>query len=193
MHLKPQNLLLTSDRTLKIADFGLARVFGTPTGTYSNEVSLQQHLTPGGWLRLFPDKFLLKVVTLWYRAPDVLMGSKSYGTPIDVWSAGCIMVELFLGYPLFRGRNSEDQIDAIFKILGTPKQNELEDIHRIIVSAYIHSSPGAYLTPTALMGFEIIMQPEAPRSSTYKKHSPIPLKSLLKTASPEGVCSCALL
>ncbi|OAV91871.1 CMGC/CDK/CDK5 protein kinase, variant [Puccinia triticina 1-1 BBBD Race 1] len=68
--LKPQNLLINKRGELKLADFGLARAFGIPVNTFSNEV-----------------------VTLWYRAPDVLLGSRTYSTSIDVWSAGCIMAE----------------------------------------------------------------------------------------------------
>jgi len=65
--LKPQNLLINRKGELKLADFGLARAFGIPVRSYSHEV-----------------------VTLWYRPPDVLLGSRKYSTPIDIWSAGCI-------------------------------------------------------------------------------------------------------
>lgn len=93
--LKPQNLLLTKEGSLKLADFGLARAFGIPVHTYSNEV-----------------------VTLWYRPPDVLLGSTQYGTSIDIWSAGCILAELFTNRPLFAGKNNEDQLCLIFKLFG---------------------------------------------------------------------------
>ena len=66
--LKPQNLLVTSDGQIKLADFGLARAFSLPVKTYTHEV-----------------------VTLWYRAPEVLLGQKQYSTPLDQWSVGCIM------------------------------------------------------------------------------------------------------
>jgi serine/threonine protein kinase len=82
---------------LKIADFGLARAFGAPVRAYSHEV-----------------------VTLWYRSPDVLLGSRYYSTSIDMWSVGCIFAELLLGRPIFPGANEADQIDKIQKILGTP-------------------------------------------------------------------------
>ncbi|ODV89499.1 hypothetical protein CANCADRAFT_140099 [Tortispora caseinolytica NRRL Y-17796] len=97
--LKPQNLLIDSKGRLKLADFGLARAFGIPVNTFSNEV-----------------------VTLWYRAPDVLLGSRTYSTSIDMWSAGCIMAEMFTGKPLFPGANNEDQLQLIFKLLGTPDE-----------------------------------------------------------------------
>lgn len=97
--LKPQNLLINKKGDLKLADFGLARAFGIPVRNYSHEV-----------------------VTLWYRAPDVLMGSRKYSTPIDIWSAGCIFAEMATGKPLFPGTSTTDQLMRIFKILGTPDE-----------------------------------------------------------------------
>ncbi|KAI8905583.1 kinase-like domain-containing protein [Gorgonomyces haynaldii] len=97
--LKPQNLLINARLELKLADFGLARAFGIPVNTFSNEV-----------------------VTLWYRAPDVLLGSRNYSTSIDIWSIGCIMAEMHSGKPLFPGKTNEDQLLKIFKILGTPTE-----------------------------------------------------------------------
>lgn len=97
--LKPQNLLINSKGQLKLGDFGLARAIGIPVNTFSNEV-----------------------VTLWYRAPDVLLGSRTYSTSIDIWSAGCIMAEMFSGRPLFPGTTNEDQIIRIFRIMGTPTE-----------------------------------------------------------------------
>lgn len=96
--LKPGNLLVGEDnRTIKIADFGLARTFGLPLKTYTHEV-----------------------VTLWYRAPEVLLGQKVYSTAIDMWSVGCIFYELCHNKPLFPGKSEIDQIFRIFKTLGTP-------------------------------------------------------------------------
>jgi negative regulator of PHO system len=97
--LKPQNLLINNKGQLKLADFGLARAFGIPVNTFSNEV-----------------------VTLWYRAPDVLLGSRMYNTSIDIWSAGCIMAEMFTGRPLFPGTTNEDQLQRIFRLMGTPSE-----------------------------------------------------------------------
>ncbi|PYH99984.1 negative regulator of the PHO system [Aspergillus ellipticus CBS 707.79] len=97
--LKPQNLLLDQNGRLKLADFGLARAFGIPISTFSNEV-----------------------VTLWYRAPDVLLGSQTYNTNIDIWSIGCIMAEMCTGWPLFAGTTNEDQLLKIFKVMGTPTE-----------------------------------------------------------------------
>lgn len=95
--LKPQNLLINKEGDLKLADFGLARAFGIPVRSYTHEV-----------------------VTLWYRAPDVLMGSRKYSTPVDIWSVGCIFGEMVTGRPLFPGSSEQDQLVRIFKLLGTP-------------------------------------------------------------------------
>jgi len=95
--LKPQNLLINREGHLKLADFGLARAFGIPVRSYTHEV-----------------------VTLWYRAPDVLMGSKKYSTPVDIWSVGCIFAEMVNGRPLFPGTSDDDQLLKIFATLGTP-------------------------------------------------------------------------
>ena len=63
---------------------------------------------------------LSKVVTLWYRPPDVLMGSKNYTISIDMWSVGCIFAELSNLKPLFAGKDEDDQLKKIFKVVGTP-------------------------------------------------------------------------
>ncbi|XP_075813624.1 cyclin-dependent kinase 16 [Microtus pennsylvanicus] len=97
--LKPQNLLISERGELKLADFGLARAKSIPTKTYSNEV-----------------------VTLWYRPPDILLGSTDYSTPIDLWGVGCIFYEMATGRPLFPGSTVEEQLHFIFRILGTPTE-----------------------------------------------------------------------
>jgi len=99
--LKPQNLLISRKGELKLADFGLARSFGIPVRSKSHEV-----------------------VTLWYRAPDVLMGSTKYSASIDIWSTGCIFAEMVTSKPLFPGKNNQDQLQQIFKVLGTPNEKD---------------------------------------------------------------------
>ncbi|KDQ58137.1 hypothetical protein JAAARDRAFT_34955 [Jaapia argillacea MUCL 33604] len=107
--LKPQNLLIDKRNNLKLADFGLARAFGIPMRTYTHEV-----------------------VTLWYRAPEVLLGSRYYSTAIDMWSVGCIFAEMALkGAPLFPGDSEIDQIFKIFRILGTPNEEQWPDLRNM--------------------------------------------------------------
>jgi len=106
--LKPQNLLINKKGELKLADFGLARSSGIPVRSFSHEV-----------------------VTLWYRAPDVLMGSRNYSTPIDIWSAGCIFAEMSNGRPLFPGSNANDQLLRIFRKLGTPTEKTWPEVSKL--------------------------------------------------------------
>lgn len=95
--LKPQNLLIDKLGKLKIADFGLARAFSLPFRTYTHEV-----------------------VTLWYRAPEILMGQRRYGLPVDMWSVGTIFGEMANKTPMWSGECEIDQLFKIFRSLGTP-------------------------------------------------------------------------
>lgn len=70
------------------------------------------------------------MVTLWYRAPDVLLGSRTYSTSIDVWSCGCIFAEMISGVPLFRGRDNQDQLLHIMRIIGTPTEQQFQKIFK---------------------------------------------------------------
>jgi cyclin-dependent kinase len=106
--LKPQNLLINREGDLKLADFGLARAFGIPVRSYTHEV-----------------------VTLWYRAPDVLLGSRKYSTPVDIWSIGCIFAEMMNGTPLFKGTSEDTQVDTVFRCLGTPNEGSYPGIHEL--------------------------------------------------------------
>lgn len=103
--MKPQNLLINREGELKLADFGLARAFGIPVRSYTHEV-----------------------VTLWYRAPDVLLGSRKYSTPVDIWSIGCIFAEMCNGRPLFPGNSEKNQLERIFMQLGLPDEEEYAGI-----------------------------------------------------------------
>lgn len=96
--LKTSNLLINKGK-LKLGDFGLAREYGSPLKQYTN-----------------------KVVTLWYRAPELLLQTGRYSTPIDVWSIGCIFGELLTRKPLFPGQSESQQIDLIFRTLGSPNE-----------------------------------------------------------------------
>lgn len=114
--LKPPNLLINREGQLKLADFGLARAFGIPVRSYTHEV-----------------------VTLWYRAPDVLLGSRKYSTPVDIWSVGCIFAEMANGRPLVAGTSESDQLDRIFRLLGTPTPQDFPGL--LDLPEYSHDLP----------------------------------------------------
>jgi len=110
--LKPHNLLISRNGRLKLADFGLARPFGAPVRAYSSEV-----------------------VTLWYRAPDVLLGSRYYSTSIDSWSIGCIFAEMATGQPMAAGGSVEEQLLRIQAVLGTPTAATWPDFEELLAAA----------------------------------------------------------
>ncbi|KAI0069911.1 Pkinase-domain-containing protein [Panus rudis PR-1116 ss-1] len=145
--LKPQNLLINKKGELKLGDFGLARAFGVPVNTFSNEV-----------------------VTLWYRAPDVLLGSRTYSTSIDVWSCGCIFAEMISGVPLFRGRDNQDQLLHIMRIIGTPDDRTLRKI----------ATEAAPATPEG-------QQQAANAVKQYPRYPKIPFQQVLPKASPQAI------
>ena len=115
--LKPQNILVRraiDRRTLKISDFGLSRAFGRPRA-HTREV-----------------------VTLWYRAPEILLGAEDYSTPVDVWSVGCVLAEMAAPLtahgaptPLFPGDSEIDQLYKIFRVRGTPSDHEWPGVSRL--------------------------------------------------------------
>nr|XP_020854121.1 cyclin-dependent kinase 7 isoform X2 [Phascolarctos cinereus] len=99
--LKPNNLLLDENGVLKLADFGLAKSFGSPNRTYTHQV-----------------------VTRWYRAPELLFGARMYGVGVDMWAVGCILAELLLRVPFLPGDSDLDQLTRIFETLGTPTEEQ---------------------------------------------------------------------
>ncbi|XP_047935483.2 cyclin-dependent kinase 7 isoform X4 [Anser cygnoides] len=99
--LKPNNLLLDENGVLKLADFGLAKSFGSPNRVYTHQV-----------------------VTRWYRAPELLFGARMYGVSVDMWAVGCILAELLLRVPFLPGDSDLDQLTRIFETLGTPTEEQ---------------------------------------------------------------------
>ncbi|PVD19221.1 hypothetical protein C0Q70_19706 [Pomacea canaliculata] len=106
--LKPNNLLINDSGVLKIADFGLAKFFGSPSRINSHQV-----------------------VTRWYRCPELLFGARQYNTGVDMWAAGCILAELLIRAPFLQGDSDLDQLSRIFQVLGTPSDTDWPDMKNL--------------------------------------------------------------
>ncbi|KJE90631.1 protein serine/threonine kinase [Capsaspora owczarzaki ATCC 30864] len=132
--LKPNNLLISGAGVVKLADFGLARDYGSPDKIYTNQV-----------------------VTLWYRAPELLYGARCYGTGIDIWATGCIFAELLLRKALLPGNNEMSQLTQICSLFGAPTEK---------------TWPGVTSLPTYV---------------SVKDYQPTPLRQLFTAASPDCV------
>lgn len=114
--LKPQNILITRDNKVKLADFGLARIFS------------------------FDMALTAVVVTLWYRAPEVLL-QDSYATPVDLWSVGCIFAELYKRHPLFCGTGDIHQLNKIFDFIGLPTEADWPSDVALPLTSFRHRPP----------------------------------------------------
>ncbi|CAJ1935929.1 unnamed protein product [Sphenostylis stenocarpa] len=150
--------LLTN--SLKLADFGLARAFGIPVRTFTHEV-----------------------VTLWYRAPEILLGSPHYSTPVDIWSVGCIFAEMVDQQPLFPG---DSEIDELFKIfrqteyVGKPQPSTIcANIGKYGIVLLILGTPNEETWPgvTSLPDFK----------SAFPKWQPKDLKTVVPNLEPAGL------
>lgn len=113
--LKPGNLAINQECELKILDFGLARHTDSEMTGY--------------------------VVTRWYRAPEVILSWMHYTQTVDIWSVGCIMAEMLLGKPLFKGNDHLDQLSEIMKITGTPTQEFITKLKSQDAKNYIKTLP----------------------------------------------------
>lgn len=106
--LKPQNILVDVDFNIKLADFGLGRAASIPLRSYTSQI-----------------------ITLWYRPPELLLGSEYYDASVDVWSLACILVEIHTLIPLFMGDSEVDQLYKIFTVLGTPTNEQWKGVESL--------------------------------------------------------------
>jgi len=114
--LKTSNVLITDTYEVKLADFGLARSLESSFIGRMNHDDINSN----------EGEYTNKVITLWYRPPELLLGETKYGTAVDIWSAGCILAEIILGRPIFTGKTEMDQLKLIFDLMGTPNERSWE-------------------------------------------------------------------
>ena len=107
--IKGANILLSAEGKVQITDFGLARIL--------NPKNLKANYTT-------------RVVTLWYRAPELLLGFKNYSFAVDIWSMGCVFAELITGQVLFQAKEEAQALDLIFKICGTPSDKTMPGVEQ---------------------------------------------------------------
>ena len=105
--IKPGNAIIGEDGTIKIGDFGLARVVDDPYA---------------------PDLQNEAILTRWYRAPEVLLNMKNYGSPMDIWSVGCVLAEMMLGRVLFQGQSNINMLTLMVEVLGSPTNRDFKEI-----------------------------------------------------------------
>ncbi|BGP17384.1 hypothetical protein JCM10213_002867 [Rhodosporidiobolus nylandii] len=116
--MKPNNLLISADGTLKLADFGLAR-------EYADEGA----------------KMTCQVVTRWYRSPELLLGARAYSTGVDQWAAGCIFAELMLRVPFMAAESDIEQLNMIFSAMGTPDEGVWPGFSKLSSGAVFDKKP----------------------------------------------------
>ncbi|XP_055628885.1 serine/threonine-protein kinase PITSLRE [Toxorhynchites rutilus septentrionalis] len=168
--LKTSNLLLSHKGILKVGDFGLAREYGSPLKAYTSVV-----------------------VTLWYRAPELLLCCKEYSTPIDIWSVGCIFAEFLSMAALFPGKTELDQLNRIFKELGTPNEkiwpgyNQLPAVQKMTFTEYpVSNLRKRFAHQTSELGISLLqglltfdpkqrLTAESALKHSYFKELPLPI------------------
>lgn len=120
--IKPSNLLLNSDCHVRVCDFGLCR-------------SVKEARSQNGTDTILTDY----VATRWYRAPEILLGSTSYGKAVDIWSVGCILGEMLLGKPLFPGTSTMHQISSLLEVTGRPTAEDVAAINSPFAATMLQS------------------------------------------------------
>ncbi|KAL9653660.1 hypothetical protein ABK040_009137 [Willaertia magna] len=173
--LKPSNILINSDCNIKICDLGLARGFDEPN---NNNNMINGKNNNNNMFKKKPMNNNVKlteyVVTRWYRAPELLLHSNTYGKEVDIWSVGCIFAELLGREPIFRGTSHYDQLIKIFDVIGTPTHKTDFD--------GIELSDASYQVLR-----DIKVKPKTPFSNIYRNATPEALDLLEKllTFSPK--------
>uniref|UniRef100_A0A087X8F5 Cyclin-dependent kinase 20 n=1 Tax=Poecilia formosa TaxID=48698 RepID=A0A087X8F5_POEFO len=163
--LKPANLLITSSGHLKVADFGLARLFS------DQRERLYSH----------------QVATRWYRAPELLYGARKYDEGVDLWAVGCIFGELLNSSPLFPGENDIEQLCCVLRVLGTPTRESWP----VRTTPHHSAEHTESRTRTRTSAFSPLLQEmvELPdyNKITFKENPAIPLEEIVPDTCPQAV------
>ncbi|XP_056278173.1 cyclin-dependent kinase 20 isoform X2 [Pseudoliparis swirei] len=170
--LKPANLLISSSGHLKIADFGLARLFS------EQEERLYSH----------------QVATRWYRAPELLYGARKYDEGVDLWAVGCIFGELLNSSPLFPGENDIEQLCCVLRVLGTPTADTWPCVPEPVGELRMSCSLWSGRLPEKDTRFgasgpsckEIVELPDY-NKITFKENPAIPLEEIVPDTPPQAV------
>lgn len=115
-NLKPDNIMMCKNDTLKLVDFSLSRIAAIPHFAYTPEDPKER------------ERSGREARRLWYRPPELLFRKKYYSFEVDIWAVGCLLGEMALGEPLFNGESEIEQLFKIFKFTGTPSQEAMEAI-----------------------------------------------------------------
>ena len=172
--LKTSNLLYSHPGRLTVCDFGLARTFGSPLAPLTAEV-----------------------VTLWYRCPELLLGSALYSTALDVWSVGCILGEMLQGKPLLPGEGEADQLAKIFSLLGPPSADRWPEAAALpnfpaVVSAAARAPSRGRLRETFLSGHPSALGAAGTGSAVRLSEAGLGLLGRLLELSPARRVSAAV-
>lgn len=122
--LKPANVFVSSDCSIKIGDFGLARTFRSGFDNEQEFLDLTDY-----------------IATRWYRSPEILVKSKAYSTAMDMWAMGCVIGEMLQGHPLFEGRSTLDQLRLIVESIGVPSEADVRSLHSPEIEKLMESLP----------------------------------------------------
>ncbi|KDQ21040.1 hypothetical protein BOTBODRAFT_169704 [Botryobasidium botryosum FD-172 SS1] len=177
--MKGSNILLNNRGELKLGDFGLARFYQKRRRTdYTN-----------------------RVITLWYRPPELLLGATEYGPEVDMWSAGCIMLELFTKKPIFQGNDEIHQLEVVYRLMGTPSADDWPGFNNLpwselvkpkeLSRARFREAFQKYLSPAALdlAAALLTYNPDKRVSAAQALEAPYFTSELPQAEQPTGLAS----
>ncbi|KAI0480520.1 cmgc/cdk/pitslre protein kinase [Xylariaceae sp. FL0804] len=193
--LKTSNLLLSNRGVLRIADFGMAR-FWSPDWHHhdpsdpSSSTKTSTTSTASESTTIPAAKLTPLVVTLWYRAPELLLGAASYGPAVDAWSVGCVFAELLAREPLLRGANEVDQLARTFELLGVPTDASWPGFRRLPHARTLRLPPSSSSSSTSS---STTSEAKAKGKAAASAHATASLRARFPTLTAAGTALLASL